>query len=51
MEDLEFALRHCHSSAHLNKRRVLAYLIPIKLVHGVLPSRKLLEDYQFSEFT
>uniref|UniRef100_A0A7S2B8S3 PCI domain-containing protein n=1 Tax=Octactis speculum TaxID=3111310 RepID=A0A7S2B8S3_9STRA len=47
---LDYALKHCRSDAWGNKRRILAYLIPIKLYRGILPSKHLLQKYKFNEF-
>lgn len=40
---LDYALQHCHKDAIKNKRRILKYLVPIKLYRGRLPTtlRKL----------
>ena len=35
---LEYALQHCHKSATKNKKRILKYLIPVKLYRGRLPT-------------
>ena len=35
---LEYALQHCHKSAIKNKKRILKYLIPVKLYRGRLPT-------------
>jgi hypothetical protein len=48
--DLDFALSHCHVQSSYNKRRILSYLIPIKMSHGKLPSNELLDQYKFNEF-
>lgn len=37
-EALEFALNHCNKDAVANKKRILQYLIPVKLYRGRLPS-------------
>ena len=37
---LEYSLRHCYKGAYLNKRRILEYLIPVKMLRGRLPSLK-----------
>mmetsp|Transcript_12195 Transcript_12195/g.34880 ORF Transcript_12195/g.34880 Transcript_12195/m.34880 type:complete len:366 (+) Transcript_12195:151-1248(+) len=36
--NLEYALRHCHKSATSNKKRILKYLVPVKLYRGKLPT-------------
>ena len=42
-ENLDYAFQHCHRNAIQNKRRILQYLVPVKLFRGRLPSshRKL----------
>ena len=50
MKELDFALQHCASGAYNNKRRILSYLIPLKICHGALPSQSLLDKYKFVEF-
>ncbi|RHY27797.1 hypothetical protein DYB32_006517 [Aphanomyces invadans] len=59
-----FAWRHCPVqctrnkrydrgtvvSAHLDRRMILQYLVPVKLVLGVLPSPALLEQYELDEY-
>ena len=37
--NLDFALIHCHKNAIQNKRRILNYLLPVKLLRGRLPTR------------
>jgi len=37
-ENLEYALDNCHRSAVANKKRILHYLVPVKLYRGRLPS-------------
>ena len=37
-ENLEYALDHCHRNAIGNKKRILKYLVPVKLYRGRLPS-------------
>ena len=49
-ENLEYAFVHCHARAIANKKRILNYLIPVKLVRGRLPSQKLMEKYGMMEF-
>jgi len=49
-ENLDYALLHCHKNAIGNKRRILNYLIPVKLVGGRLPTVKLLEKYNLREY-
>ncbi|KAL9190997.1 hypothetical protein ACHAXT_000703 [Thalassiosira profunda] len=49
-ENFDYALRHCHHSAVANKKRILNYLVPVKLLRGRLPTGKLLEKYSLHEF-
>jgi len=48
--ELEYALANCHMKSTFNKRRILSYLIPVKMCHGQLPSNELLDTYNFTEF-
>ncbi|KAK6903747.1 hypothetical protein I203_107252 [Kwoniella mangroviensis CBS 8507] len=41
-EELEWALLNCPADAHRNQELILTYLIPLHLLHGSLPSRRLL---------
>ena len=38
--NLEYALTHCHVNAKANKKRILNYLLPVKLLRGRLPTDK-----------
>ncbi|KXZ43575.1 hypothetical protein GPECTOR_86g368 [Gonium pectorale] len=49
-EHLSFAFEHCLSSSRNNERRVLRYLIPVKMLLGVLPSEALLQRYGLTEY-
>jgi len=49
-KNLDYALQHCHKDALRNKKRVLNYLLPVKLLRGRLPTRILLEKYSLHEF-
>jgi len=49
-EHLEYAFAQCHARSVRNVRLILQYLIPVKLILGTLPSRKLLEKYDLREF-
>jgi hypothetical protein len=44
-EEFSFALRHCLSSAHGNIQRILRYLVPLRLLRGILPAPALLRRY------
>jgi nuclear mRNA export protein PCID2/THP1 len=37
-ESLEYAFRHCHKDSIHNKRCILKYLVPVKLVQGKVPT-------------
>jgi len=49
-QHLDYALRHCHKNATLNKRCILNYLLPVKLMRGRFPTHKLLAKYSLKEF-
>lgn len=49
-QNFDYALRHCHRSAVANKKKILNYLVPVKLLRGRLPTSKLLHKYSFHEF-
>lgn len=49
-ENLNYALLHCHKNAISNKRRILNYLIPVKLERGRLPALTLLKKYNLQEY-
>mmetsp|Transcript_12891 Transcript_12891/g.16830 ORF Transcript_12891/g.16830 Transcript_12891/m.16830 type:complete len:420 (+) Transcript_12891:39-1298(+) len=48
--NLGWALAHCHPGSVRNKRRILNYLVPIKLVLGKLPTPTLLKKYGLTHF-
>jgi len=43
--DLQFAFDHIPPKFHHNRRLVLHYLIPTRLLHGSLPQTRLLEEF------
>uniref|UniRef100_A0A7S0WIJ5 PCI domain-containing protein n=1 Tax=Chlamydomonas leiostraca TaxID=1034604 RepID=A0A7S0WIJ5_9CHLO len=49
-EDLSYAFAQCHPAAYGNRRRILTYLVPIKMLLGVLPSDDLLQKYKLTEY-
>ncbi|XP_062199742.1 enhanced ethylene response protein 5 [Phragmites australis] len=49
-QKLTYALMHCNSQSESNLRRILKFLIPVKLSIGVLPERILLEKYNLLEY-
>lgn len=48
---LDYAWKHCHRGKARNKRMILQFLVPVKLLLGVMPSPKLLTDYALEEYT
>ena len=48
--NLSFALQHCHKASELNKRLILIYLVPVKLLRGQLPSSEMLRAHGLPEF-
>jgi len=49
-QNFDYALQHCHLSSVANKKRILNYLVPVKLLRGRLPTSELLAKYSLSEF-
>ncbi len=49
-ENLNYAFQHCHKDAVGNKKRILNYLIPVKMLRGRLPTEALLQKYQLVEY-
>lgn len=47
---LDYAFRHCTRSAVGNKRRILQFLIPVKLLKARYPHERLLTKYELTEF-
>ncbi|KAK8847395.1 hypothetical protein IAR55_005253 [Kwoniella newhampshirensis] len=41
-EELSWAFTHCPANAVRNQELILTYLIPLRLLHGILPSKHLL---------
>ncbi|XP_050293059.1 PCI domain-containing protein 2 homolog [Anthonomus grandis grandis] len=48
---LSYAFENCHKIARKNKRLILIYLVPVKMLLGYMPSRKILEKYDILEFS
>jgi len=44
-EELTLAFYHCHTGARSNQERILAYLIPLRILRGHLPSKELLNRF------
>jgi hypothetical protein len=49
-EMLTYALEHCHKAATHNKRVILSYLIPVRMLRGKLPAPALLEKHNLQDF-
>lgn len=49
-EYLTYAFEHCHKQSVKNKRLILTYLVPVKMLLGYMPKQKLLEKYSLMEF-
>jgi len=47
---LSFAFQRCHRRAKKNKRLILIYLLPVKMLLGQMPKRELLEKYDLLQF-
>ncbi|KAJ0404185.1 hypothetical protein P43SY_002028 [Pythium insidiosum] len=48
---LDYAWKHCHQHSLRNKRMILRFLVPVKLLLGVMPSPQLIQDYALDEYT
>ncbi|KAE9407141.1 hypothetical protein BT96DRAFT_914750, partial [Gymnopus androsaceus JB14] len=44
-EELTLAFYHCHIDAQANQERILAYLLPLRLLKGHLPSDELMQRF------
>ncbi|CAB3403600.1 unnamed protein product [Caenorhabditis bovis] len=49
-KSLTYAFNNCPPEAFANKRKVLIYLIPVKMFLGHMPTEALLKKYQLDEF-
>ncbi|XP_013139114.1 PREDICTED: PCI domain-containing protein 2 homolog [Papilio polytes] len=49
-EYLSYAFQKCHKDSRKNKRLILTYLIPVKMLLGYMPSKTLLEKYDLIQF-
>ncbi len=47
--ELDFAFKHCHVDRPANKRLILLYLAPLKLMRGQVPSEAMLNQYGLLE--
>ncbi|XP_067848567.1 PCI domain-containing protein 2 isoform X1 [Heptranchias perlo] len=48
---LSFAFQHCHRSSQKNKRMILIYLLPVKMLLGHMPTVQLLRKYDLLQFS
>lgn len=49
-EYLSYAFEHCHKKFPKNKRLILIYLVPVKMLLGYMPKREMLERYDVLQF-
>lgn len=49
-EYLSYAFCHCHRQAKTNKRLILIYLLPVKMLLGQMPKTQLLKKYNLLQF-
>ncbi|XP_004933693.1 PCI domain-containing protein 2 homolog [Bombyx mandarina] len=49
-EYLSFAFENCHRRSIRNKRLILTYLVPVKMLLGFMPAKYLLEKYDLLQF-
>ncbi|MEE6470632.1 hypothetical protein FKM82_009016 [Ascaphus truei] len=49
-EYLSFAFENCHRSSQKNKRMILIYLLPVKMLLGHMPTIQLLKKYDLMQF-
>lgn len=49
-EYLTYAFERCHRQTKRNKRLILIYLVPIKMILGYMPKKSLLEKYDLLQF-
>lgn len=49
-EYLSFAFEHCHRQSIKNKRLILTYLVPVKMLLGFMPMQNVLEKYDLMQF-
>ncbi|CAI9736505.1 domain-containing 2-like [Octopus vulgaris] len=50
-EYLTFAFERCHKESRGNKRLILIYLLPVKMLLGYMPKRDVLERYDLLQFS
>lgn len=49
-EYLTYAFEHCHRQSIKNKRLILTYLVPVKMLLGHMPKKFVLEKYNLLQF-
>ncbi|KAK3511018.1 hypothetical protein QTP70_029036 [Hemibagrus guttatus] len=49
-EYLSFSFQHSHRSCQRNKRLILIYLLPVKMLLGHMPTNQLLKKYDLLQF-
>jgi len=49
-ELLSFSFRNCHTSSFKNKRLILIFLIPVKMLLGFMPTIELLQEFNLMHF-
>ncbi|KAM4795089.1 PCI domain-containing protein 2 [Rhinophrynus dorsalis] len=49
-EYLSFAFENCHRTSQKNKRMILIYLLPVKMLLGHMPKIQLLKKYDLMQF-
>lgn len=47
---LTYAFENCHKLSKKNKRLILIYLVPVKMLLGYIPSKQVLEKYDIVQF-
>lgn len=50
-EFLSYSFDHCHRSSQKNKRMILIYLLPVKMLLGHMPTLQLLRKYDLMQFS
>ncbi|KAJ8683472.1 hypothetical protein QAD02_019264 [Eretmocerus hayati] len=49
-EHLTYAFQHCHKKSKKNKRLILMYLVPVKMLLGYMPQQGVLKKYDLLQF-
>ena len=49
-ESLTYAFNNRHPSCYENTRKILNYLVPLKMLKGVMPSRYVIRKYDLTEY-